>query len=204
MKNLLMAVVLIAVIVVIIYVIFGRGGSSPSVFGKDELALIANHQGIVSSYDITLVDGITVNDIAGCYLPDSATGMHGRIDFTNLTWKGYVVAEIPKDDFYKVVDKLELVEKPDILESRPDAFEYSSDDFKYWDITDSPEGKMYYFEDQEVETYIAIAYIDGKMYLKRQTRYTLAETDSDVIDLGKIRKLKKGEQHKPIGAPNRQ
>jgi hypothetical protein len=198
MKTVLVLIVIV-IAVVVGYVLFRGDKSAPQFLVGDELSLLANHQGPIDSYDITLADNITVYDILGCYLPDSASSMHGHIDFTNFVWKGYVVADIPEDDFYSVVDKLSLVEKPNLADLWAEAFECSKDEFQYWDISDSTEGQIYYFEDQDVETYIAVKYIDGRMYFKRHTEYTFAQTDKNVLDFGEIRKLKKGEQRKPVG-----
>lgn len=198
MKTVLVLIVIVIAITVG-YVMFSGDKSAPRFLGGDESSLLANHEGPIDSYDISLADNITVYDIVGCYLPYSATSMHGHIDFTSLLWKGYVVADIPETDFFSVVDKLKLVEKPNLVDLWPEAFECSKDEFKYWDISDSTDGQIYYLEDQNVETYIAVKYIDGKMYLKRQTEYTFVQTDKDVLDFSNIRKLKKEEERKPFG-----
>ena len=98
-----------------------------------------------------------------------------------------------------MVDNLSLVEEPNLVNLWPQAFQCSKDEFKYWDISDSTEGQIYYYEDQNVETYIAVKYIDGRMYFKRHTEYTFVQTDKNELDFGNIRKLKKGEQQKPLG-----
>jgi len=198
MKTVFVLIVIV-ISVIVVYVIFSGNKSALKLFGGDESSLLANHEGPISSYDISLADNITVYDIVGCYLPDSASDMHGNIDFTNLVWKGYVVANIPENDFVSVVDKLRLVEQADLVDLWPEAFKCSTDEFKYWDIKDSTEGQIYYFEDQDVETYIAVNYINGKMYFKRHTEYTFVQTDKNVLDFGNVRKLKKGEQRKAIG-----
>lgn len=197
MKTVFVLIVIV-IGVIVVYVMFSGDKPALQLFGGDESSLLANHEGSISSYDISLADNITVYDILGCYLPDSASSMHGNIDFANLVWKGYVVVDIPENDFLSVVDKLKLVEQADLVDLWPEAFECSTDEFKYWDITDSTEGQIYYFEDQDVETYIAVNYIDGKMYFKRHTEYTFVQTDTNVLDFGNLRKLKKGEQRKPV------
>lgn len=198
MKTILVLVIVIAVIVG--FILFsGDNKPASQLLEKGESFLLANHEGTVSSYDISLADGITVNDIMGYFLPDSASNRRGRIDLSNLTWNGYVVADIAESDFCNVLDSLNLVENPNLLSLWPEAFECSDDDFKYWDISGSIQGKNYYYEDHDVETRIAVKYIDGKMYFKRQTEYTFVQTNKDELDFGKIRKLKKGEERVTLG-----
>ena len=187
------------IIIFISLTFFCGCGSKKGSSGKNESKLIANNRGTVSSYDISLADNITAHDILGCYLPDNINVIRARINLFNLVWNGYVAAEISVEDFYKVIEKLKLVEKPNLLKEWPDAFTYDVDGVKRKDIKSSVESDMYYLEDQEFETYIAAAYVGGKMYFKRKTKYTIAEPNSDVIDFNKIRMLEKGEQHKPIG-----
>lgn len=129
--KIVFVLIVIVIGVIVVYVMFSGDKPALQLFGGDESSLHANHEGSISSYDISLADNITVYDILGCYLPESASGMHGNIDFANLVWKGYVVVDIPENDFLSVVDKLKLVEQADLVDLWPEAFECSTDEFKY-------------------------------------------------------------------------
>ena len=68
----------------------------------------------------------TYEDILGVPFPDSATEVKG---YTEFRWQRYtgersssVIATLPKEDFYDLVEQVDLIKKPDLIESWPDAF----------------------------------------------------------------------------------
>ena len=112
----------------------------------------------------------------------------------------WVVAKMPEEDFYKLVDGLELNEKPDLLEFWPRAFEWAHGSvrrpkidkkyyfYKFWDVTPTGDKNTYFGEkpdeglyfESEKKTYkkqekIVAKHEKGTLYFKKLITYISVE-----------------------------
>jgi len=119
----------------------------------------------------------SIEGIVGVPLPKTVTDIEGD-QLTNLnTGEGtyWVVAKLPKEDFYNLVKQLELVQKPDLLEFWPEALErepspFEDDEFnELWDVKNIVNEDTYFGEKRKEEetTYIVVKYENGKLYFKK-------------------------------------
>lgn len=141
-----------------------------------------------------LQESMTYEDIVGVPLPKSATDIHGRIYMRLQRYTGEenssVVAALPKEDFYDLVEQLRLIKKPDLLEIWPEAFEcqpgspFEEKDhwfYKFWDVEHAANDDTYYSEIPEEEIYTAVKYENGKLYFKKLIIYIkIHEKDGDI------------------------
>lgn len=147
-----------------------------------------------------LQERTTYEDIIGVPFPKSATDIHGYILMHEERYTGEenssVVAALPKEDFYDLVDQLGLIKKPDLLEIWPEAFEcrpgspFEDEDHwfdKFWDIEHIANEDTYCWEKPEEEIYIAAKYENGKLYFKKLIIYIkLHDNETGVTRFEKI------------------
>ena len=126
--------------------------------------------------------------IIGAPLPSTATDTYattlnkpcagGNI----MPKRSWVVAKLPKEDFYSLVERLDLVKNPDLLEFWPEAFECQEDRFRqFWDITPAATEDTYFGKGFGEEMYRVFKYENGKLYIKKVTRYvTLGITNGQL------------------------
>jgi len=141
-----------------------------------------------------LQERTTYEDIIGVPFPKSATDIYSRIYMRLQRYTGEenssVVARLPKEDFYDLVEKLGLIKKPDLLEIWPEAFEcqpgspFEEKDhwfYEFWDVEKTANEDTFYNEIPEEETYTAMKYENGKLYFKKLTIFIkIHEKDGDV------------------------
>lgn len=154
----------------------------------------------LSFYEMIKQDG-THDGIVGVRLPDSASEVHGHQGFLKvkdepeddrLTKCSWVVAALPRSDFYDLVEQLGLEKRRDLLKFWPLALECTAvDDFKVlWKVGNNVNNDTYYREEPTEETRRVFKYENGKFYVKKETRYRIFKDES-----GEERyiKLKKGK-----------
>jgi len=180
----------VIVIVLVIWGILKLIGIDTSVTLK---SVTGKEKGGKSLYEIW-AEGNSYEDIIGVPLPEGATDAHasnhtepypgGKI-VSKYSW---VVAKLPKEDFYDLVDQLDLIKRPDLLEFWPEAFDCHQDEFiKFWDVQNVPNEDTYFGEGPEKETYRVFKYENGKVYIKKITKYIFVGFSN-----GKERYEKKG------------
>jgi len=116
--------------------------------------------------------------------PESATdicvdGVH-NLNGNKVEQTCWVVAKLPKEDFYDLVDQLKLTKRPDLLEVWPDAFECAKGPFteelnQFWDIRKMINEDTYYGEVPEGGTQTVCKYEGGKVYIKKTTKHSKAK-----------------------------
>lgn len=116
--------------------------------------------------------------IIGAPLPSTATDTYattlnkpcaGGMIMPKRSW---VVAKLPKEDFYSLVERLDLVKNLDLLEFWPEALECQEDRFRqFWDITPEVTEDTYFGKESGEEMYRVFKYENGKLYIKKVTRY---------------------------------
>ena len=144
------------------------GRVSPSSDSKDNIK--SNEWKI---YNVVLLRGNSQKEVIGVNLPKSAQDVHSEIlidtTFTKFNW---IVAKLPKGDFDKLTNQLELTKEPDLLTIWPEAFDYEREELKaFWNITKSVDENTYYGEDPRIESRIMLKYEAGTLYVKRSTHY---------------------------------
>ena len=84
----------------------------------------------------------------------------------------WVVAKLPEEDFYMLVEDHELEIIPDLLESQPDILELHEDvSFPNWDINNRNINEVYLKESSDYKEYTACTYNNGKIYIKKVITY---------------------------------
>lgn len=177
------------VVVVIIWIIL-------KMIGVDFSQFLSSEKENSSGKTLTgfLQKSMTYEDIIGVPLPKNASDIHGRIYMRLQRYTGEenssVVAALPKEDFYDLVEQLGLIKKPDLLEIWPEAFEcqpgspFEEKDhwfYKFWDVEHVANEDTYYGEIPEEEMCIAAKYENGKLYFKKLIIYIkIHEQDGDV------------------------
>jgi hypothetical protein len=141
----------------------------------------------------------TYEDIIGIPLPESATDIHGLIYMHEERYTGEenssIVAQLPKEDFYDLVEKLNLTKKPDLLKIWPEAFEcrpgstFEDEEhwfYKFWDVEKIVNEDTFYSEIPEEETYTAMKYEKGKFYFKKLTVFIKIHEKDGTVHFEKI------------------
>jgi hypothetical protein len=114
------------------------------------------------------------------------------------TWKGnghrisyWVVAKLPKEDFYLLIEQLGLRERPDLLGFWPDAFDLKQGWMKeHWDLEITASEDTYYGDHSEKEVSIAMKYEHGKIYLRTIATYVLVQDENGKYSYDGIKKRK--------------
>ena len=126
---------------------------------------------------------LSPDNIIGLYMPDvsfpkSATDIH--CDQWNADRMSYwIVAKLPKQDFYDLVEQLELKQRSDLLEFWPDAFDLKQGWMrKYWDLEKIANEDTYHGDHPEKEASIAIKYESGKIYLQTIVTYIVVQDEN--------------------------
>jgi len=173
MKKLVVIIVIVAVIFVILKII----GVNTSLSLRRSSH---KRKGWKSDYKVLMEDN-TCEDIIGTSLPGTSSDIHTQAFFYMRSGEKYnwVVASMPKEDFYDLVEELNLKQKPDILEVWPEAFGLQcghSDPtgfsiYKFWDVRNTVNDNTYYWEAPEEQTRTAFKYENGKLYIRKITKY---------------------------------
>ncbi len=126
-------------------------------------------------YAYELVSNVTYEDIMQCRFPKSASNSHGNVQFHDGLWEGTVVADLPAYDLPKITEELNLVLTSNILKIWPKAFDCKEGSFKdkFWNVSSENNNNTYYFEHPAELTRIVLKYENGKIYFKRETKYSM-------------------------------
>ncbi|MCK4913048.1 MAG: hypothetical protein KAI59_00955 [Planctomycetes bacterium] len=148
--------------------------------------------GWIDDYDL-MTSNNSPEDIIGISLPESATDVHTWAlgEFSNdLQYKyHWLTASIPKDDFDNLINQIEAVYEPDLLQLLPDALKCSVDDFRqHWNVSNNISEDTFWREDQNKETYQVFKYENSKMYIKKITKYLVKQDDKGVLIYKKLLK----------------
>ena len=135
----------------------------------------------------------SLEDIIGFSLPGSASDVQtfGLMEFLNdLKYKyNWLTASIPKDDFDNLIDQIEVVYEPDLLQVLPDALGCNAGEFRqHWRVSDSVNEDTFLGEDQSEETYRVFKYENGKMYIKKISKYLVSQDDKGKLIYKKMLK----------------
>jgi len=125
---------------------------------------------------------VTPDNIIGEYMP-GVSFPEGADEVHIDVWNGdrisyWIVAKLPKEDFYHLVEQLRLTKKPDLLELWPKAFDLEQPRIaEFWDMTSQDNEDTYYGEHPEVEASAAAKYENGKTYLRTIATYIVVEDE---------------------------
>lgn len=151
---------------------------------------------------------IEKNIIGGSYL-NTASDIHWD-QWKHIEWRPFlgqtivlqtywVVAKMPEEDFYRLVEGLELTEKPDLLKFLPKAFDWGHGSevdkqhyfYKFWDVTPTVDENTYFGEKPEEQVYfegekkaykksekIVAKYEMSNLYFKKLIRYVSLEDEN--------------------------
>jgi len=186
MKKLIVLVVAILVIWAIIKLL---GGTS---FVSSNSSTAEEHNNWKGTYEVT-TENNTLRDIIGSPLPKTASNIHSQAYFYMSSGDkcNWVVASIPKEDFYDLVEELELTRKPNLLELWPEAFDCQIQEFnKFWDVTNIVNKDTYFGEDTDFEACVMFKYENGKLYVKKITRYITSTNKNGMVVHKKAEKNK--------------
>ena len=136
----------------------------------------------------------TYKDMIGAPLPKTATDIHTHVSMRELRHiaveNNWLVARLPKEDFYDLVERLKWNRNRGLLKSWPQAFDCQVDKFKkFWDATNTINEDTYYMEKPEEEIYIAAKYKSGKLYFKKTRTYAITLDENGNISYEKITAL---------------
>jgi len=115
----------------------------------------------------------------GVSFPESAIDIHidGWSEVHNRSY--WIVAKLPKEDFYNLVEQLKLTKKPDLLEFWPKALSLEQRRIvEFWDVTNQDTEDTYYGEDPEVEASAAAKYENGKIYFRTKVSYVIVQDEN--------------------------
>jgi hypothetical protein len=132
------------------------------------------------------------SDIIGSVLPQGVTELrcHGDFDGNRFIKSNWLVAKITYEDFNVLASNLKLVNKPDLLEIWPQAFECTVAEFSdNWTVTKNVDRNTYYSEDPNIESQVLFKYEGGRVFVKRSTYYTTIKSDDGQL-LYKIKEKK--------------
>lgn len=173
MKKIIAVVVAVVVVWVVLKMIGVDVSFSPESSQGDK------DKGVYYPYELSQ-EGNKSKDIIGMSLPKTAVDVRGPVFYIfnpnsnkPTTYKvNWLVVKIPREDFYKMVERLGLIKKPDLLEIWPEAFECEYDKFdKFWDLEKTITEDTYFIEDPDEETYRVFKYENGNLYVKKSTTY---------------------------------
>jgi len=194
MKKLLTGLLLLISIFILVLIISTRGC-------QNVLNLISQ-----KTLQKTIFLRVAIEDkiIGGPFL-GNATDIHWDA-WKHITWSPFkqtkreiiiqtfwVVAKLPTENFYKLVDGLRLNEEPDLLDLWPDSLTWQHGDmrpkekrqhyfYEHWDVSDTVNEDTYYAEIPEEQfqgeeniynksVRISAKYENGKMYFKKVITY---------------------------------
>lgn len=189
---------LIALIVVVVVIWIGLKMVGVDISLSPESSQGDKDKGVYYPYELSQ-EGNKSKDIIGMSLPKTAFDVHGPVfhifnsnSNDPTTYKAnWLVAKIPREDFYTMVERLGLIKEPDLLEIWPAAFECEFDKFeKFWDLEKTVTGDTYFIKALDEETYRLFKYENGKLYIKKSTAY-LGFIDKNREFM--YRKVKKGQ-----------
>lgn len=194
MKKILIVIPAIVIVVILLKTFYTEVPNSqkkPSNNDKD----VAK-----SWYEIS-EERFTFEQVLGASLPEATTDKHGYANFTATVGKEaeklfWIVVTLPKEDFYALVETLNLEETTDLLKFWPDVFSCRAEEFaeKYWDVKNSVNDETYYGENLEYRIQMVIKYENGKIYLKKQVIYVEAGTNERGSTVYKKSKRPKKQQ----------
>ena len=128
----------------------------------------------LSLYDAT-EENNSIEYILGCKLPDRATNPHvtSHFDLTAGCKLYWLVFELPDNMAGNLFEITYLVQNPvTVLPDWYSEFECKVDGFmKFWDVSLREVDSLYYSEDAETLSYLAVIYHNGKIYAQRATKY---------------------------------
>lgn len=190
----MLLIVIVAIVIILIKMFYVKFPSS-----KEQTS--AEDNDVVKSWYEISEERFTFEKMLGVSLPEATTDKHGYVNFTATVGKEakklfWVVATLPKEDFYELVGKLNLQKTSDVLKFWPDAFSCRVEEFaeKYWDVKRSVNDETYYGEDNKYRGQMVIKYEKGKIYFKKEIIYVEAGTDEDGSTVYKRSKRSKTEQ----------
>jgi hypothetical protein len=148
--------------------------------------------GWIDDYDLATSNN-TPEDIIGFSLPGSVSDVHtfGTMEFFNdLKYKyNWLTASIPEDDFDNLINQINAIYEPDLLQILPDALKCNVDDFKkHWNMSNNINEDTFLCEDQSEETYRVFKFENGKMYIKKITKYNVSQDNDGVLIYKKMLK----------------
>ncbi len=147
----------------------------------------------------------TYKDIICFSLPERASEIHHEkymatfmkasdIFRDNLSTKYvycWVVANLPEEDFYMLVENHGLEEIPNLLESQPDILQlHESVSFPNWNINNRTIEDVYFNKPSDYEEYTVCTYKDGKVYIKKVITYMQYRDENSKWHYEKVAKKK--------------
>jgi len=174
-------IVLIVAVVVILIVLKTIGVDTFVSFNSKH----ENNSGWIGDYELATGSN-TPEDIVGFSLPRAASDIHtfASTEFSNdMKYKyNWLTALIPKDDFDNLISHIDVVYKPDLIHVLPDALICNADEFRqHWKVSNNINKDTFWGEDQNEETYRVFKYENGKMYIKKTTKYIVNKDDKGVL-----------------------
>jgi len=186
MKKLIALIVVVAIIMLLLKIMGGRvylSSDSKENMQSDEWKVV----------NTVLLQGNQHKDVIGADLPKSVQDVHYEIFSAHDVHATYtkfnlIVAKLPKEDFDKLTNQLELTKEPDLLTIWPEAFNCEQEELKaFWTITKSVDENTYYCEEPQIESRIMLKYEEGTLYVKRATYYDRKIGPDDLVYL-KVRR----------------
>jgi len=168
---------ILAILMLVIFVVWGIGKIIGVDFSVSFDSVTEEQDGGTELYDIWAKGG-SYKDIIGASLPETAADVHAST-LTQGCRGGYIlpkcswiVAKLPEEDFYDLVRKTGLASKPDLLEFWPKALDCHQEDFQqFWDVENVVNEHTYFGKESGEETWRVFKYENGKIYIKKVTRY---------------------------------
>lgn len=168
MKKLIVLIVAVVVIWIVLKMI-----------GIDLSVLLSPNKDDAGEKKKLTPDYIIGEYMPGVSFPESATDVHMDIWSEVHNKSFWIVAKLPKEDFYYLVEQLKLTKKPDLLEFWPKAFDLEQRRIvEFWDITNQDNEDTYYGEDPEVEASAAAKYENGKIYFRTKVSYVIVQDEN--------------------------
>jgi hypothetical protein len=166
------AVILTIVIIVLIALrIIAPSTSAPSNSNKEKENEKKNEWKLVVK---ALWEGNEHEDIIGAPMPKEATNVHSYTHFyLNAKEKHlWIVAQLPIDAFYNLIERIDVTQALDLMQTHPETFICQIEDFSnYWKLTKVADEQTYYGEAHDIQSNVMLKYEDGKLYVKRTISY---------------------------------
>jgi hypothetical protein len=188
-EEIMKKIIGIVIAVVVILIVLKMIGIDVSLSPEPSHTVEEEGKKVYYPYELSQ-EGNKSKDIIGMPLPKTATDVHGPVFYIfnpnsnePTTYKlSWLVAKIPKEDFYALVEKLGLIRKPDLLEVWPEALECEYDKFnRFWDLQKTVTEDTYFIEDPDEETYRLFKYENGNLYVKKSTTYIAFKSKENEI-----------------------
>jgi hypothetical protein len=169
--------VVLIIIVVILIGLFKVLGIDTSIFSKSKKNKDATWQ---SSYEV-MTENNSYEDIIGAPLPQSADDIHAQVYFYSdrghkCSW---IVAKLGKEEFHYLTEQLHSVNQSNLIDIWPEAFSCQIEEFnRFWDLSNIVDEFTFYREEPLEATRRMFKYENGKLYVKKVTRYITSSDEN--------------------------